>query len=63
MTLEEAIELAKKGVKMTHEYFTSEEWMIMQGGQVVFEDGVKASLRDWTEDKDYLLTGWEKFKD
>ena len=29
MLFEEAKELARKGIKVTHQYFTTDEWMIM----------------------------------
>ena len=61
MTLEEAVKLAKNGVKMTHTYFTSDEYITMRGNMVVFEDGVHMYLLDWIKDKDYLNDGWSKF--
>ena len=62
MTLEEAKVLAQKGIKMTHRYFTSDEYMIMLGNMIVFEDGYRISFHEWTKDKDYLLEGWRKFQ-
>ena len=62
MTLEEAKVLAQKGIKMTHQYFTSDEYMIMQGNMIVFEDGCRIFFNEWTKDKDYLLEGWSKFQ-
>lgn len=61
MTLEEAKELAQQGVKVTHEYFTSKEYMTMSGNIIVFEDGAKIFFNEWTKGKDYLNTGWSKF--
>lgn len=59
MTLEEMIPLAQQGVKMTHRYFTNEEWLILRGNVILFEDGVEIFLKEWVGDKDYLKTGWE----
>jgi hypothetical protein len=61
MSLDEAKVLARQGVKMTHEYFTSDEYMTMRGNMVVFEDGVEIFLNEWTKGKDYLNEGWSKF--
>jgi predicted methyltransferase MtxX (methanogen marker protein 4) len=58
MTLEEAKTLAQQGVKVTHEYFTSDEYMTMQGNIIIFEDGVEIFFDEWIKGKDYLLQGW-----
>jgi hypothetical protein len=62
MTLEEAKVIARQGIKMTHKYFTSDEYMTMQGNMIIFEDGVKIFVDEWSEGKDYLLDGWSKFE-
>ncbi len=61
MTLEEAKKLAQQGVKMTHIYFTEEEYMTMRGNIIIFEDNCEMYFDEWTKGKDYLLTGWEKY--
>ena len=61
MTLEEAKEHARKGIKVTHEYFTSDEYMTMRGNMIVFEDGVKIFADEWLKGKDYLLDGWSLY--
>jgi hypothetical protein len=61
MTLQEAKALAEQGTKVTHDYFTPSEWMIIENDNVVFEDGVKMNFDEWVKDKDYLLTGWSKY--
>ncbi len=61
MTLEEAIILAKQGIKVTHEFFTDDEYLTIQGNMIVFEDGAKISIDEWTKDKDYLNNGWSKY--
>jgi hypothetical protein len=63
MTLQEAKELAQQGIKMTHIYFTQNEYMIMKGNQIIFEDGVKIFFDEWIKNKDYLLEGWSKFEE
>jgi hypothetical protein len=61
MTLQEAIEKARQGIKMTHEYFTDEEYMIMRGNMVIFEDGAEIYMSEWSAGKSYLLTGWSLY--
>ena len=61
MIFEEAKALAREGTKVTHEYFTPNEWMIMSGNLCVFEDGCKIIVDEWSEGKDYLLNGWSIF--
>jgi hypothetical protein len=43
MTKTEAIEAMKRGEKVTHQYFTQDEWVTMKGNRIVFEDGVNMS--------------------
>lgn len=62
MTLIEAKDLAQQGIKVTHRYFTSEEYMIMKGNRIVFEDGNEIMFNDWVEGKDYLNEGWSLFE-
>ena len=61
MTLQEAKELAQQGIKVTHQYFTEEEYMVMKGNVIIFEDGVEIYFDEWVKDKPYLLEGWSKF--
>jgi len=61
MTLLEAKELAQKGIKVTHRYFTDEEYMIMKGNIIIFEDDVQIFFDEWTKGKDYLTDGWSLF--
>jgi hypothetical protein len=63
MTFEQAKILARQGIKMTHQYFTDDEYIIMQGNIIVFEDGVKMFADEWAKGKDYLLEGWSRFND
>lgn len=61
MTFEEAKELARQGIKMTHRYFTNDEYMTMKGNIIVFEDGSEVFANEWSAGKDYLNDGWSKF--
>lgn len=61
MTLTEAKQTAQKGIKVTHKYFTDEEYMTMRGNRIIFEDGVKIFFDEWTKGKDYLNDGWSLF--
>lgn len=40
MTKSEAIAEMQKGVKITHRYFTKDEWMTIRNNKIVLEDGV-----------------------
>lgn len=62
MTLEEAKQLAQKGIKVTHTYFDPKEYMTMKNNQIIFEDGVKIFFDEWTKGKDYLNEGWSEFE-
>lgn len=62
MSFEEAKELARKGVKVRHIYFTKDEYMTMRGNTIVFEDGVSINADEWSKGKDYLLTDWSEHK-
>jgi hypothetical protein len=61
MTFEEAKEKARQGIKVTHKYFTADEYMTMQGNYIVFEDGVKILADEWAKGKDYLNDGWSLY--
>jgi len=58
MTFEEAKEQARKGIKVTHKYFTDDEYMTMRENIIIFEDGAKIFADDWAKGKDYLKDGW-----
>lgn len=63
MTFEEAKEKARQGIKVTHTYFTSDEYMTMEGNMIIFEDGVKIFADEWSKGKDYLLDGWSIYNE
>lgn len=58
MTFEKAKEKARKGIKVTHRYFTEDEYMTMRGNMIIFEDGVEIFADEWLHGKDYLLKDW-----
>lgn len=47
MNKEEALQFMKDGYKISHENFQSHEWMTIQGGQILLEDGVKCSVDEF----------------
>jgi hypothetical protein len=62
MTKQEAIAEMQKGKKVRHQYFSPDEWMTMEDGQIVLEDGVKCSTYEFWRwrtdafwDNDYSL--------
>jgi hypothetical protein len=64
-TKEEALELMEKGIKITHESFTSDEWMTIEKGKILLEDGVRCSRQEfwhWRREK-YWNTGYYIFKE
>lgn len=66
LTKQQAIEAMKEGKKVTHNYFTSEEYMFMPSLRMnlyQFEDGVKISSIDFWEiiDSESYNTGWSIF--
>jgi len=63
MTFEEAKVLARQGIKMTHVYFTPEEYITMRGNIFIFEDGCEIFAHEWAQGKNYLLEGWFKFEE
>lgn len=56
MTKEEAIELMKKGEKITHHYFDSKEWMTMRGNRIILEDGCSCWAHEFWSDRNGF--GW-----
>lgn len=56
MTKEEAIDKMKKGIKVTHRYFSKNEWMTMDNGKIVLEDGFRCSTHEfwrWRTDESW----------
>lgn len=60
MTKQEAKQKLQEGHKITHTYFTNEEYIHLINGTEYFEDGVKVPNIWWN--KNYLLDGWRIFQ-
>jgi len=52
----EAISAMMQGKKMTHCYFSYDEWVTIRGGHFVFEDGVQCSPALFWHDR--TIPGW-----
>jgi hypothetical protein len=65
MTKQEAIELMKQGVKVTHPTFTSDEWMTMKDGKILTEDGYTHDPYEfWSyRTAPYFQTNWRIYND
>lgn len=64
MNKQEAIRLARKGIKVRHMYFSPEEWMYINPmGEYALEDGVVCDAKEWwTWRQDTMYeTGWSVF--
>jgi hypothetical protein len=63
MKKSEAIEAMKNGKKVTHELFTKDEWMTMDKGLIVLEDGVKRPSSEFWKyrDGDAWVNGYSLF--
>jgi len=56
MTKAEAIAEMRKGKKITHQWFSHDEWMTMVGNSILLEDGVKCSEEEfwhWRTDESW----------
>lgn len=64
-TKTEAIDLMKQGVKMRHRYFSDNEWVVIEDGKMLFEDGVRCTQQMFWFDRmqDSWQTGWAKFEE
>ncbi len=61
MTFVQAKDYAKKGIKVTHKYFTDDEYITMKGEMVVFEDGVRINANEWVKGRKELLDDWSLY--
>ena len=64
MTRTEAIKAMREGKKVTHKYFSREEWATQSHGLILLEDGVKCSPSEfWTDRQSELFANdwsiWE----
>lgn len=63
MDWNEAKQLMERGVKMTHHYFSPNEWITIDGDQLLFEDGVRCSFYDFIRwRRDWYNDGWSVYE-
>src|SRR5690242_10950527 len=64
MNREQAIKEMQQGIKMTHKYFTDDEWVTISGNEYVLEDGVRCSHRLFWLDRSgpNFDEGWEHWR-
>lgn len=61
MTRQEAISALRKGHKITHEYYSPDEWLMMIDGRLITEDGEDQGMfidSFWTKQQPFE-DGWE----
>jgi len=60
MTRPEAIKAMREGKKVTHKYFTREEWATQDHGLILLEDGVVCSPAEFWRDRanELFATDW-----
>lgn len=65
MTKTDAIIAMEQGVKIRHQYFSPNEWMTMENGMIVLEDGVRCTPQEfWNWRKEsYWDDGYSLYKD
>ena len=56
MDKEEAIRAMQAGNKVTHTYFTPDEWMTMKGSRIILEDGSSCWAYEFWADRNGF--GW-----
>ena len=56
MDKEEAIRAMQAGNKVTHTYFTPDEWITMEGNRIIFEDGYSCWAHEFWANRDGF--GW-----
>lgn len=61
LTWQQAVEAMKNGAKITHQYFTSNEFFQMEGGRVVDEAGY--SMAGWNRGEDWQQQGFMILED
>jgi hypothetical protein len=64
MTRAEAIKAMREGKKVTHKYFSPDEWATLDNGKILLEDGVRCSPQEfWSYRMTELFNdSWEIFK-
>lgn len=61
MTKDEAIAAMRKGKKVTHKYFSRDEWVSMDGSEIVTEEGYHVTMELFWDcrNQPYWNTGWK----
>lgn len=62
MNIEQAEKIMQDGIKMTHRFFETNEWVIMKGqSTLIFEDGITvSSVEFWmSRQEPYWFEDWE----
>ncbi len=65
MTRKEAYNQMRKGVKVTHRYFSDNEWMTIENGKVKTEDGYLHDYQDfmsWRKNEDGWHDGYSIYR-
>jgi hypothetical protein len=57
MTKEEAIAAMRQGKRVTHHWFTSDEWMTIDRGEILLEDGVRCDYYEFWNSR--FQEGWK----
>lgn len=47
MTKQEAIIEMQRGEKLTHRYFSKDEWATLEGNHIITEDGVRITEKEF----------------
>lgn len=61
MTIQDAIAKMREGKKVRHRYFIPGEWMKLENGLLLLEDGVRISLNEFFNTRNYPCwdSDWE----
>jgi len=64
MSRAEAIKAMREGKKVTHKYFSPDEWATQENGEIVLEDGVRCAPAEFWRYRmsEIFNDGWELFK-
>lgn len=62
MDKEQAIEAMKQGKKLTHNYFSNDEWITIENNIIISEDGVKHHNFWGIRNSESWKTGWSIFQ-
>lgn len=60
MTFEQA-KRSHQGTKITHQYFSPHEWLIIIGNTIHFEDKVCMSIADFLAGRKWAIDGWRVY--